>query len=168
MRASGGDVEGQQVGETVAGFDGYCFVLLDTASPADRSHIHEQIKVFNDELSANHRAVRKSGAQPLDIFIRDEEGRLCGGLVGATYWGWLEVEDLWLSAALRGRGIGRRLMSMAEAEARARGCARVWLRTFDFQARGFYEKLGYRVVGRLEDYPPGDALYWMRKDLVLP
>lgn len=39
------------------------------------------------------------------------------------------------------------------------------LRTFGFQARGFYEKQGYRVVGALEDYPPGNAMFWMRKDL---
>jgi ribosomal protein S18 acetylase RimI-like enzyme len=153
------------VGEKVTEFDGLRFFLVDTASPADRSHIHEQIKAFNDEISANHRAVRKSGTQPLDIFVRDEEGRLCGGLVGVTYWGWLEVEDLWLGGSLRGRGIGRRLVSMAETEAVARGCSRVWLWTFGFQARGFYEKLGYRVVGALEDYPPGGACYWMRKDL---
>jgi len=56
-------------------------------------------------------------------------------------------------------------MGMAEGEARARGCQQAWVRTFRFQARGFYERLGYRVVGVLEDYPPGDALYWMRKDL---
>ena len=53
---------------------------------------------------------------------------------------------------------------MAEGEARARGCTRAWVRTFRFQARGFYERLGYRVVGELVDYPPGEALYWMRKD----
>lgn len=159
---------GKKVGERVTEFDGMRFFLVDMASPADRSYIHEQIKAFNNEMSAHHRSVRKSGTKPLDIFIRDEEGHLCGGLVGTTYWGWLEVEDLWLGSSLRGRGIGRRLVLMAEAEAVTRGCSRAWLRTFDFQARGFYEKLGYRVVGALEEYPPGSALYWMRKDLVLP
>jgi hypothetical protein len=24
--------------------------------------------------------------------------------------------------------------------------------------------LGYRVVGQLDDYPPGQIFYWMRKD----
>ena len=160
-----GDSAGERVGETVTEFDGFRFVLMDTPSPRDREIIHEQIKAFNDEVSPHHRAVRKGGVQTLDIFVRDREGHLCGGLVGVTYWGWLEVEDLWLGGSLRGRGIGRRLVTMAEAEAIARACSRVWLHTFGFQARAFYEKLGYRVVGTLEDYPPGDALFWMRKDL---
>jgi GNAT superfamily N-acetyltransferase len=167
-RETAGSLGRKQVGEKVTEFAGVRFFLMDMASPVDRNTIHEQLRAFNDEFSLNHRAVRESGAKPLDIFIRDGENRLCGGLVGATYWDWLELDYLWLGSALRGRGIGRQLVSMAEAEAVARGCSRVWLRTYDFQARGFYEKLGYRVVGTLEDYPPGGALYWMRKDLVMP
>ena len=136
----------------------------DAPDPGDRAAIHQQIRAFNDAVSAHHRAARKDGARPLDIYVRDGEGRLRGGLVAGTYWGWLEIDDLWLEEGLRGMGYGRRLMAMAEAEARARGCSRAFLRTFSFQARGFYEKLGYRVVGALEDYPPGQALYCLRKD----
>jgi GNAT superfamily N-acetyltransferase len=140
--------------------------LTYTAEPdsRDRAAIHEQIRAFNDAVSAHHRATRKDGARPLDIYVHDGQGRLRGGLVADTYWGWLEIDDLWLEEGLRGMGNGRRLMAMAEAEAKTRGCTRALVRTFSFQARGFYEKLGYRVAGALEDYPPGQALYWMRKD----
>ena len=48
---------------------------------------------------------------------------------------------------------------------RTRGCSQVMLTTYSFQARGFYEKEGYRVVGEMADYPPGATYYWMRKDL---
>ncbi len=37
------------------------------------------------------------------------------------------------------------------------------LDTFSFQARGFYEALGYEVFGRLEEYPPGHERYFLRK-----
>ena len=57
------------------------------------------------------------------------------------------------------------LLRMAEAEARTRGCSHVMLTTYSFQARGFYEKEGYRVVGEMAGYPPGATYYWMRKDL---
>lgn len=87
-----------------------------------------------------------------------------GGLIGSTYWGWLELDTLWVAEELRRHGYGRTLLRMAEAEARARGCARVMLTTYSFQARGFYAKEGYRVVGELADYPPGSTYYCMRKD----
>lgn len=145
-------------------FDDFDLLLTDAASEELRTALHQQIRAFNDSRSEPHRAVRQAGVHKLDIFIRDGEGRLRGGLVASTYWDWLEVDDLWLEDGLRGWGYGRRLLAMAEAEARARGCTRAWVRTFRFQARGFYERLGYRVVGQLEDYPPGSAFYWMRKD----
>jgi hypothetical protein len=39
------------------------------------------------------------------------------------------------------------------------------LTTYSFQARGFYEKEGYSVVGEMAGYPPGATYFWMRKDL---
>ena len=102
------------------------------------------------------------------MLLRDAQGAIAGGLAGSTFWGWLEVDKLWIGEPLRGRGYGRRLLLAAETEARRRGCTRVHLTTFSFQARGFYEKQGYRVVGRLDDYPPGSAFYWLRKDFLPP
>jgi len=67
--------------------------------------------------------------------------------------------------SLRGRRIGSDLLSRAEAEARTRGCSNVWLDTFEFQARGFYERLGYRCFGELAEYPPGFSRYFMTKVL---
>lgn len=145
--------------------DGLRFTLTDTASEKERDYIHQQIKAFNDAISEHHRAVRGPRAEHLDIFVLDSEGLVLGGLTGLTYWGWLEIGDLRLEEGLRGRGYGRVLLRMAEEAARERGCSRVWLRTFSFQARGFYEKEGYQVVGELEDYPPGETFYWMRKDI---
>jgi ribosomal protein S18 acetylase RimI-like enzyme len=76
------------------------------------------------------------------------------------------VDELWLDAAFRGHGYGRAIMAVAEARAQERGCQYVLVKTWDFQARGFYERLGFHVVGELHDYPPGHSLYWMRKGLV--
>ena len=44
------------------------------------------------------------------------------------------------------------------------GLAGAWLDTFSFQARGFYEKLGYEEFGRL-DYPPDHHRHFMQKGL---
>jgi GNAT superfamily N-acetyltransferase len=103
--------------------------------------------------------------RPLVLLAHDAEGALRGGLLGSTHWNWLHVSHLWIDGPARGRGLGRRLLLAAEAEARGRGCRHVHLDTFSFQARRFYESLGYEVFGELADYPPGHSRFFLRKHL---
>jgi len=56
-------------------------------------------------------------------------------------------------------------MKRAELCAIERGCTDAFLDTFSFQARPFYEKLGYRVFGTLEKHPVGHRHYFMNKQL---
>ncbi len=97
------------------------------------------------------------------LTIRDAEGGVAGGLIGRISWQWLYVMTLAVGPALRGQGWGQRLLLQAEAAAREQGCIGARLDTYSFQARGFYEKQGYRVTGTLEDCPPGHARYSMAK-----
>jgi GNAT superfamily N-acetyltransferase len=142
----------------------YDLIVTNAPEAADRAFLEARIREFNDLTSPHHRASRQGGVQPLGIFARDEQGQVVAGLSAEMYWGWMFVDDLWVHESLRGQGYGSRLLALAEEEARSCGCGRAWLRTYSFQARGFYEKYGYRVVGELADYPPGEAFYWMRKD----
>lgn len=41
----------------------------------------------------------------------------------------------------------------------------VRMETWNFQARGFYEKMGYQVYATFEDCPPGTTDYFLRKKL---
>ena len=97
------------------------------------------------------------------LVLRDAADRLVGGVCCILYWDWLFVDDLWIDDVLRGQGLGRELMARAEAHAAERGCHSVWLDTF--QARGFYEKLGYEVFGGLDDYPTGQSRWFLKKRL---
>jgi hypothetical protein len=45
------------------------------------------------------------------------------------------------------------------------GCQGAHLDTFSFQAKGFYEKLGYRVFGELEECPAGNSRFYLWKKL---
>jgi GNAT superfamily N-acetyltransferase len=144
---------------------GIVVTINDTADPQFREQIHEAIKAFNDDSSPVHREARITGTQPLDIILRDGNGRLIGGLMANTYWGWLDVDNLWLHEDYRGRGLGSRMLQTAEKEARRRGCRRAFLKTFSFQAPEFYREHGYQIAGRLDDYPPGQSFFWMVKEL---
>jgi GNAT superfamily N-acetyltransferase len=100
--------------------------------------------------------------QQLAVVAR-RENKVVGGAVGRTGWAWLFVGRLWVADELRGDGLGTPLMSTIEDAARERGCVGSWLDTFSFQARPFYERLGYEVFGELDDFPPGHARYFMKK-----
>lgn len=115
-------------------------------------------------------AMHAGGAAPQELLVtlRDEQGRVVGGLSGDTWVGWLQVHALWIADDVRGRGMGRALMGQAEREAVRRGCTQAFLETLSFQAREFYEGLGYLVFSSLDGFPPGGARYAMRKTLAPP
>ena len=149
---------------TIYKSDKIVITLAEMEDTEARRLLHEKIKAFNDANSPHHRAVRATGATPLDVWVRDLQGRVIGGLTADTYWGWLDIDDFWLAEPLRGHGLGTQMIAAVEKEAVRRGCRQAQVKTFSFQAQHFYEKCGYRVVGMLENYPPGATLYWLRKD----
>lgn len=100
-----------------------------------------------------------------DVMLMDTDGVLLGGLTSDIQWHVLRVDLFWVREDLRGQGIGRKLMALAEDQARRQGCLYIQLSTFDFQAREFYEKIGYDCVATLDNYPPGHSLDFMRKYL---
>jgi GNAT superfamily N-acetyltransferase len=102
---------------------------------------------------------------PVAFFLKDENGEVLGGLLGDIWAAWLHVKTLAVVAPARGHGFGKELMKRAELYAVERGCTNAFLDTFSFQARPFYEKLGYRVFGMLENHPAGHQHYFMAKQL---
>ncbi len=53
----------------------------------------------------------------------------------------------------------------AENFAKAKGFSYIRTETLSFQARPFYEKLGYKLFGELPDYPKGHTTYCLVKAL---
>jgi len=97
------------------------------------------------------------------FYALDEDGELEGGLQGAFEWDWLHVTHLW--AREPRRGLGRRLMAAAEGLVFERGKRGLFLDTLAFQARPFYEKLGFAVIGTIEGAAGEHARYFMAKRL---
>src|SRR5262245_25587425 len=116
---------------------------------------HERVRkaVLDSLVEFNDTKAGSGDYRSLALAVEDERGQVIGGLTGATQYGWLFVELLFVPEPLRGQGIGTELIRRAEAQAVAHGCHGVWLDTFEFQARGFYERLGYTCFGELNHYP---------------
>ena len=132
----------------------------DDPSHEDYLQLWEVLKAFNVK------AMGDCEAKILALLLRDPDtDAVMGGLWGRSLWGSFFVDMLVAPEDHRGGGHGRELMRQAEAEARAQGCANIWLDTFAFQARPFYEKLGFRVFGELEGPHRAFPRYFMVKDL---
>lgn len=133
--------------------------MADMASP-------EAKDIVAGLMGYNQSRAPASGWQFLGYAVKDGQGHLVGGILGYTHWNWLFITHLWVTEAQKGRGLGTRLVRMAETEAVARQCLHAHVDTFDFQARGFYEKLGYELFGELEDYPVGHRRFFLRRHLL--
>jgi GNAT superfamily N-acetyltransferase len=136
----------------------YDIVVMEEMSTPDRDAIQRVLQAYSSAQGY------VSGLKPLGIVLRDPAtGETIGGLWGRTSYDWLNVEFLAIPENLRGQNLGTELMRRAEAIARERGCIGIWLTTLAFQAREFYEKLGFEVAGEIENSPRGSKRYFMRK-----
>jgi GNAT superfamily N-acetyltransferase len=104
-------------------------------------------------------------AEKFLIELRDPSGAMVGGATGDSRWGWLFVGGFAVNKAYRGQGWGTQLMAKVEQLARDRHCHTIWLDTYSFQARPFYEKLGFSVFATMKDYPPGHQRFMLAKTL---
>lgn len=102
----------------------------------------------------------------LDKKITDENGKIIAGCVARMYcWNVAYIDTLWVDKKYRGRNFGTRLLEEIELTAKSKGCYLIHLDTFDFQAKDFYEKHGYRVFGILENCPKEHCRYYLVKKL---
>jgi ribosomal protein S18 acetylase RimI-like enzyme len=135
--------------------------------------IDKETKPLEDTLAAVRAGMRRytESQVPWDeytdlaLVARDDDGTVIAAALGETGRGWLHVSVVWVDERARRQQLGTKLVNAMEAEAMRRGCRAAYLDTFSYQARPFYEKLGYEVFGTLEDYPIGHQRFYMRKRL---
>ncbi|NKI43218.1 GNAT family N-acetyltransferase [Streptomyces physcomitrii] len=101
----------------------------------------------------------------LTVRLTDASGELAGGLSAWIWGGLCGIELLWVREDLRSGGWGGKLLRTAEQEARDRGCDRVLVSSFTFQAPGFYQRHGYVETGRSLGIPGGHADVHLFKSL---
>jgi GNAT superfamily N-acetyltransferase len=102
---------------------------------------------------------------PVQYYLRDAADEVLGGIIGYLWGDWMHLNYVWVAEPARGNGYGRKMVTAAEEYARKRGCRGSYLETFSFQARPMYEKLGYKVIGQIDDFPPGHTQFFLKKAL---
>jgi len=108
--------------------------------------------------------------QPHVLFAvaRDEPGRAvgCAAVVLDARAG--ELKRMYVSPAVRGRGVGRRLIDLLQHEALQRGCRALRLETGPYQpeALGLYAACGFERRGPFGSYAEDPMSVFMEKLLV--
>ncbi|HEY0105845.1 MAG TPA: GNAT family N-acetyltransferase [Rhizomicrobium sp.] len=111
----------------------------------------------------NNAAAPDVNSHKIVAAIRDTDGKVAGGVIGRLAGDSVYMEIVYADEAVRGTGLGREMMLLAEAEAKRLGAREAWLYTMSFQAKPFYEKIGYCQFAELK-WLDG-ARHFMRKDL---
>lgn len=131
-------------------------LMLLPSSEADQERVHEKLRGYNSRYWKN----RKDFS-----FHIEKDGDIIAGIVAGSTFSTLEVDYLFVSEAYRDRGLGSLLLRTAEDRARAAGITHVLLNTYSFQAPGFYPKMGYRLLFRLDHCLGPYSQYFYGKDL---
>lgn len=126
----------------------------------------EDKKIMVDGMLAYHASKghpRKS--ETFSVALKDKNAILRGSITVTFLWNGMHIDSLWVDESIRGNDYGTKLMKKAEEEAIKRGCTIAYTDTFSWQAGEFYEKLGYALYGKLENFPEGNALSYYFKEL---
>ena len=96
-------------------------------------------------------------------FLAFDNDKLIGGAIGFVEFNWYFLDLLYIDEEYRNRNIGTNLIKEIEKFALEEHLTGVRMETWNFQAKGFYEKNGYSVFGEIKDCPPGTIDYHLKK-----
>lgn len=108
----------------------------------------------------------KKGQKPIEsfaFFVRDVDGLIIGGCNGSMYYGCLYIDQLWVDERYRKNGIGKQLIEASERLGKQKNCHFSTINTMDWEALGFYQKLGYEVEFQRNGYEHNSTLYFLIK-----
>jgi ribosomal protein S18 acetylase RimI-like enzyme len=100
-------------------------------------------------MTADYSAAVQSG----QAWVAEADGAIAGLLVLVVYPGYLLIENIAVQPSAQRRGIGTRLLELAEDEARAHGLGEIRLYTNEGMTENlaFYPRHGYRETRRAEE-----------------
>lgn len=116
-----------------------------------------------DEVAKSKKGL--DAVQSFSFSCLDKDKNFVAGIKGTLIYGCLCVDTLWVSEDFRGQNYGTLLMSKAENLERERNCNFMNLCTTDWQAKPFYEKLGFKLEFVRSGYDKDSELYYLKKDL---
>lgn len=122
------------------------------SDPELDNHLSAELDRYNAEATKG-----TDPARELTVKVTDDAGDLAAGISGWTWGIAAGIGMTWVRDDCRRDGLGARLLTEFEAQARARGCRHVFVTSFTFQAPAFYQRHGYQEIFRWQGVPVADA-----------
>ena len=98
-------------------------------------------------------------------FVSNHDGNFVGAITLSTFWGILQIRQLFIEAPYRKQGLGTLLLNRAFTVGKEENCRFAFVETMSFQALPFYQKFGFSLEFTREGYDGGAVLYYLRKAL---
>lgn len=127
-------------------------------SQADNAVVSEGIIAWNERILGER-------DKEFSIFLKDESGKVCGGLQAFLDTESIYIDTLWIEEAKQKQGYGTKLLEAVQQEAIKNQCKYLTVDTWDFQAEDFYLKNGYERLGEVKNYWLGHSKITLRKKI---
>ncbi|NRB10452.1 MAG: GNAT family N-acetyltransferase [Rickettsiaceae bacterium] len=141
--------------------DEITFVTEFASKSEDRTEgekfLRQGLNKFNYPFLGEH-------GSKLSIFAKRDEV-IIGGAYSEKCSDAFYLRLLWIDDNYRTQGIGKKLLSLLDEEAHKEGIRKIFVDTYQFQAKEFYEKLEYKVIATVPEYILGYDRFFFRKDL---
>ena len=120
------------------------------------------IKKFNNEKcpeSKIFQIYREEGYTDPFGFYALLNNSIIGGIIVRKKMEWLDIDILYVNEKFRNCKIGSQLMNKVSEYCKKENLIGMHLYTLDFQAKGFYEKQGFKLIAEIKDWPKGITRY---------
>ncbi|PGZ55734.1 acetyltransferase [Bacillus cereus] len=135
---------------------------IENGTRAEGEYIKNKVIQYNMSILTDE---AKQLMEQVSFVLKDEAGKIFGGVTGIMYFYHLHIDFLWVDDSVRHDGYGSQLLHKIEDIAKEKGCRLILLDSFSFQAPEFYKKHGYREYGVVEDHPKGHSQHFLEKRL---
>ncbi len=125
---------------------------------------HKLQRIINKYLHQTNPEKTNHDAKELALHVVDKAGSFLGGAIILVHQDWVEIRLLALIKSMRGFGLGKRMLAMIEEKALELHCERIRTGTCEVNV-GFYQRNGYKIWGKIDDYSMGLNYFSLYKDL---
>ena len=138
-------------------------LLIDSAFKAlpRRTHPLEESISQHETNQLGYYAIELEGF----VNVFDDDNTLLGGMVLHRRWNTVSIYSFFIEEYLRGKGVGKHMLSIAEKQAKEMGANVIILETSTLHSFQFYLKNGFTVTHESEDIIEGQCYFYMKKFL---